>query len=62
MSHVVTDRFVWGLNPLSVHADDRRPIDPPPIVQLRVIDRGMTDPATPRSSSSDAGGAQIFVH
>jgi hypothetical protein len=56
VSPVVTDRFVW-LNLLSARADDRRPIDPPPIVQLRVIDRGGTDPATPRSSSSDAGGA-----
>lgn len=41
--------------------DDRRPIDPPPIVQLRVIDRGSTDPASPRSSTPDAGGTQIFV-
>jgi len=41
--------------------DDRRPIDPPPIVQLRVIDRGAADPASPRSSSPDAGGTQIFL-
>ena len=41
-------------------ADDRRPIDPPPIVQLRVIDRGTTDSASPRSSSPEAGGMQIL--
>ncbi|KAF9649567.1 hypothetical protein BDM02DRAFT_1814795 [Thelephora ganbajun] len=38
--------------------NDRRPIDPPPIVQLRVIDRGATDPVSSRSSSPDAGGNQ----
>ena len=41
--------------------DDRRPIDPPPIVQLRVIDRGATDPVSSRSSSPDAGGTRNFV-
>ena len=58
VSVVVVDRFVW-LNVCTI--DDRRPIDPPPIVQLRVIDRGSTDPASPRSSTPDAGGTQIFV-
>ena len=41
--------------------DDRRPIDPPPIVQLRVIDRGATDSIPSRSSSPDSGGMWIFV-
>ncbi|KAF9784654.1 velvet factor-domain-containing protein [Thelephora terrestris] len=38
--------------------NDRRPIDPPPIVQLRVIERGATDPTPSRSSSPDSGGNQ----
>ena len=49
------------VEPVVCATDDRRPIDPPPIVQLRVIDRGATDTASPKSGSSDAGGAQIFI-
>jgi len=50
------------VEPIFRATDDRRPIDPPPIVQLRVIDRGANDPASPRSSSPDAGGGQFSSH
>ena len=59
MSVLVTDRFV-SLNPVARAVDDRRPIDPPPIVQLRVIDRGTTDSVPSRSSSPDSGGTHIL--
>jgi len=49
------------VEPVVRTTDDRRPIDPPPIVQLRVIDRGAADPVSSRSSSPDAGGAKIYL-
>lgn len=56
---VVADGFVMAQLVVRL-IDDRRPIDPPPIVQLRVIDRGAADTVTSRSSSPDSGGTQIF--
>jgi hypothetical protein len=50
------------IEPVACATDDRRPIDPPPIVQLRVIDRGVADSVPSRSSSPDSGGTQVFVN